>query len=127
MKRFVFPREVLLVEVERRCAEAACGARARVGLTKPEARAYSGFECEACGVWNEDALAERDIPEWWEELKVASLEGLRPPRAGEEGVREDEEGPVARLSDAWRAGGSAPRSRRSGGGEEKSADGEDSF
>jgi hypothetical protein len=77
-KRIVFPREVLLVEVERRCGETLCGARVRLSLTKGEARAYTGFECERCGRWFADALTERDIPEWWEELNVASLVGLKP-------------------------------------------------
>ncbi|HKG12156.1 MAG TPA: hypothetical protein VKB12_02415 [Pyrinomonadaceae bacterium] len=80
MKKFVFPREVLLVEVERRCGEPVCGARARLSLTKAQARAYTGFECERCGRWYADALSERDIPEWWEELNVASLRGLKPAR-----------------------------------------------
>lgn len=98
--RLVFPREVLLVEVERRCAAAACGARARLALTKEEARVYTGFECERCGVWNEDVLGERDIPEWWEELKITSLDGVRP--AASATVRgEETTGPVERLSDAW--------------------------
>src|SRR3954447_22239868 len=78
MKRIVFPREVLLVEVERRCGETPCGARVKLSLTKADARAYTGFECERCGRWFADALTERDIPEWWEELNVASLRGLRP-------------------------------------------------
>ncbi|HVF43599.1 MAG TPA: hypothetical protein VM936_11340 [Pyrinomonadaceae bacterium] len=78
MKRLVFPREVLLVEVERRCGEPVCGARVKLSLTKAQARAYTGFECERCGRWYADALAERDIPEWWEELNVASLRGLKP-------------------------------------------------
>lgn len=89
MKRFVFPREVLLVEVERRCGEPVCGARVKLSLTKEQARAYTGFECERCGRWYADALAERDIPEWWEELNVASLRGLKPapesPKPGSEG------------------------------------------
>ena len=80
MKRLVFPREVLLVEVERRCGEPVCGARVKLSLTKAQARAYTGFECERCGRWYADALAERDIPEWWEELNVASLRGLKPSR-----------------------------------------------
>src|ERR1044071_1240774 len=81
MKRFVFPREVLLVEVERRCGELLCGGRVKLSLTKEDARAYTGFECERCGRWYADALTERDIPEWWEELNVASLRGLKPARA----------------------------------------------
>jgi hypothetical protein len=97
--KIVFPRELLLVEVERRCGEAACGARVRVPLTKEEARAYTGFECERCGVWNDDALSERDIPEWWEELKITSLDGVRPSREVASG--EETAGPVERLSEAW--------------------------
>jgi hypothetical protein len=77
-KRIVFPREVLVVEVERRCGESLCGARARVSLTKAQARAYTGFECVRCGRWYADALSEHDIPEWWEELNVTSLRGLKP-------------------------------------------------
>ena len=80
MKRIVFPREVLLVEVERRCGETLCGARVKLSMTKADARAYTGFECERCGRWFADALTERDIPEWWEELNVASLRGLKPSR-----------------------------------------------
>jgi hypothetical protein len=97
----MFPREVLLVEVERWCGDHACNARTRLSLTKEEARAYTGFECERCERWNDDALAERDIPEWWEELKVASLEGLRPARGS--GGGDDEPGEVIeRMSDAWK-------------------------
>src|SRR4051812_15590774 len=80
MKRIVFPREVLLVEVERRCGENVCGARVKLSMTKADARAYTGFECGRCGRWFADALTERDIPEWWEELNVASLRGLKPSR-----------------------------------------------
>ena len=104
MKRVVFPREVLLVEVERWCGDPMCNARTRVALTKAEARVYEGFKCSRCERWNEDALAERDIPEWWEELKVTSLEGVRPPDIGGEGAWADEEdGVVGRMSDAWKS------------------------
>jgi hypothetical protein len=114
MKRIMFPREVLLVEVERRCAGEACGARARVALTKEEARSYAGFECGRCGRWNRDALGERDIPEWWEELKITALDGLRPVGAAGGGP-EDEETPDAvwRLSEAW------GRLRAAGDGEDE--------
>lgn len=64
---FEFPRELLLVEVWRRCR--GCDGPARLGLTKAEARAYQGFECEHCESWNDDGLTEQDIPEWWEELR----------------------------------------------------------
>jgi hypothetical protein len=99
-KRIVTPREVLLVEVERWCGDHACNARTRLSLTKAEARRYTGFECGRCERWNDDGLAERDIPDWWEELKVASLEGLRPPpgAAAEDGPGEV----IGRMSDAWK-------------------------
>lgn len=79
MKRsIIIPREVLLVEIERRCAvDAECVARNRIGLTKQEAGAYCGFTCERCERWNDDALIERDVPEWWEELVVTGLAALR--------------------------------------------------
>ncbi|MET0625147.1 MAG: hypothetical protein ABW250_19570 [Pyrinomonadaceae bacterium] len=105
--RITFPREVLLVEVERWCGDHACNARTRLSLTKAEARAYTGFECERCERRNDDALAERDIPEWWEELKVASLEGLRPPRAAGASAVEEPGEVVERMSDAWKELGEA--------------------
>jgi hypothetical protein len=75
--KIVIPRGVLLIEIERRCRDAACNARNRVGLTKEEARAYCGFECERCGREWDDALVERDAPEWWEELTITGLDALR--------------------------------------------------
>ena len=99
-RRIIFPREVLLVEVERRCSGPQCGARARIGLTKEEARSYTGFECERCERWNADALAERDVPEWWEELKITSLDGVRPSPGAD---APDEPGEVVgRMSEAWK-------------------------
>ena len=97
-KRIVTPRELLLVEVERWCGDHACNARTRLSLTKEEARQYTGFECSRCERWNEDTLTERDIPEWWEELKVGSLEGLRPPPGA--GAADDPGEVVTRMSDA---------------------------
>ena len=120
--RIVFPREVLLVEVERRCGDPACNARTRVALTKAEARAYTGFECPRCERWNADALAERDVPEWWEELKITSLEGLRPPQSVEEAGGESDDA-VARMSDAWKSLGGTDESavpESEGGAEDKS-------
>ena len=66
------PREVLLVEIERRCLDPQCGERVRLGLTKVEARAYRGFSCERCQRWHDDRLTRNDIPDWWEEM-----EGMR--------------------------------------------------
>lgn len=116
-KRIVTPREVLLVEVERWCGDHACNARTRLSLTKAEARAYTGFECSRCERRNEDSLTERDIPEWWEEMKVASLEGLRPPP----GVRTgDETGEVvARMSHAGKEAGESEESADEEGEEEE--------
>lgn len=98
---FESKRELLLVEIERRCADPACNAPARVGLTKAEARVYSGFECERCERWNEDALTDRDVPEWWEELRVTGLEGVRALDAGD--ADEESAEAVRRLSDGWRS------------------------
>ena len=111
--KVVFPREVLLVEVERWCGDPACGARARLSLTKAEARAYAGFECPRCELWNDDALSERDIPDWWEELKVASLEVPRP--AATPGGGEGPGGALGRVSDAWK--GPCETGGPEGGGE----------
>lgn len=74
IKRITFPREVLLVEVERWCGDHACNALTRLALTKREARDYTGFECSRCERWNEGALAERDIPDWWQELNEVEAE-----------------------------------------------------
>jgi hypothetical protein len=109
MKRsIVIPREVLLVEIERRCAvDKECSARTRVGLTKEEARAYCGFTCEHCERWNEDMLIERDVPEWWEELVITGLSALR--KASAPGASDPGE-VVKRLSDNYQAevGGGSP-------------------
>ena len=99
--RLIFPREVLLVEVERRCRDAHCNARTRIGLTKAEARAYCSFKCARCEQTWDDSLSERDIPEWWEALVLTGLDGLRPlPCAAAEAVSGEV---VERMSDAWRA------------------------
>jgi hypothetical protein len=75
--RIQFPRHLLLVEIERRCSDSYCNARVMLGLTKEEAREYHGFKCERCELWSEDALTERDIPEWWEQLAITSLAGRK--------------------------------------------------
>ncbi|HWT03546.1 MAG TPA: hypothetical protein VN256_25065 [Pyrinomonadaceae bacterium] len=108
--RIVIPREVLLVEIERRCRDAACNARNRVGLTKEEARAYCGFECERCGREWDDVLAERDAPDWWEELAVTGLHALR--GKAERGGQAEASEVVERLSEDYRrARGSAEGTR----------------
>jgi hypothetical protein len=111
--KIVIPREVLLIEIERRCRDAACAARNRVGLTKEEARAYCGFECERCGREWADVLAERDAPDWWEELTVTGLHALRGKPEGER--REETSEVLERMSEDYR------RARRAEGtGEESS-------
>lgn len=64
--KFYFPREVLLVEIERRCGFADCEARNLVGLTKAEAIEYRGFECVTCERWNDDTVGPEALPESWE-------------------------------------------------------------
>lgn len=118
-----FPREVLLVEIERHCADAGCNARTRVGLTKEEARLYDGFECEACERWHDDGLTERDIPDWWEELTVTGLATLRGTPPGDAPQAAEGGGVVARLSDAWqrkarREGRVASQDKPGDGGDE---------
>ncbi len=97
------PRELLLVEVERYCRDPDCYGLTRIGLTKTDAREYGNFTCARCEQTWDDSLRERDIPEWWEELKITSLEGVRALEAGES-AGEDPGEVVARMSDAWRAG-----------------------
>ena len=98
--RIIIPREVLLIEIERRCRDAACNARARVGLTKEDARAYCGFECERCEQFWDDALTERDAPDWWEELTVTGLHALR---GQSQGGGQGEAGEVVeRMSEDYR-------------------------
>ena len=97
--KIIIPREVLLVEIERRCAHADCNAKTRIGLTKEEARAYSGFECERCKQWNNDALTERDVPDWWEELVITGLHAIRNARAQ---TPEEPNEMVTRMSENYR-------------------------
>lgn len=113
--RIIIPREVLLLEIERRCPDAACHARTRIGLTKDEARAYCGFECERCEQFWDDLLTERDVPEWWEELTITDLYAVRQNKPA--GV-EDTSEVVKRMSEDFR--------RRRGGGGAGSGQ-EDSF
>ena len=62
---FHFPRETLLVEIERRCQFSDCGARNHIGLTKSDVIEYRGFDCTQCERWNDDEVAQREIPESW--------------------------------------------------------------
>lgn len=59
------PREILLVEIDRRCFFPDCNARTFVGLTKQEACDYRGFECPVCKRWNDDNLSDKDVPDEW--------------------------------------------------------------
>jgi hypothetical protein len=61
-------REVLLIEIERRCAFQECNARNFIGLTKQEALAYNGYECSECERWNSDSLKQTDVPDWWDNI-----------------------------------------------------------
>jgi len=103
-QQIVFQRAVLLVEIERRCADDRCHAKNRIGLTKAEARAYQGFNCVRCERWQADALNERDIPDWWEELTLTGLAALRPRSLSDQGSAPTDEMSevVTRLSTAWR-------------------------
>jgi len=65
-------REVLLFEIARRCNFADCNQRVSLGLTKAEAFKYRGFKCGFCERWNDDALTERDVPDWWDEIQLLS-------------------------------------------------------
>lgn len=115
--RIIIPREVLLVEIERRCLDEGCNWRTRVGLTKEEASSYCSFQCERCGRKWDDSLTERDVPEWWEELTITDMQGLRENKSSEM----DEAGEVVtRMSENYRrALGEEGRGR--------SEKGEDSF
>ncbi len=98
-RRLIIPRDVLLIEIERRCRQPECNAKTRIGLTKGEARAYTGFECEVCKGWNEDVLTERDVPEWWEELAVTDLYALQ---AHDDQEPYEPSEPVKRMSENFK-------------------------
>lgn len=99
-KGIIIPREVLLIEIERRCRAPLCNQRVRVGLTKEEARLYCGFDCERCERHWDDLLSERDVPDWWEELAVTGLASLRDKQSANE--HDETVEPITRLSDAYR-------------------------
>jgi len=60
-----FPREVLLVEIERYCSFPDCATRNLIGLTKSEAIAYRGFDCIKCQSRNDDRIDPLELPESW--------------------------------------------------------------
>ena len=91
-------RRVLLVEIERRCSDPQCGARAQIGLTKEDARLYCGFECEQCKQWTSDGLSERDVPDWWEELTITDMHTMRAHRTN---TREEPGETISRMSDDY--------------------------
>ena len=69
MTSLCFPRETLLIEIERYCSSSECAAKNRIGLTKPEAIEYRGFECFRCQYWNDDRLRAAEVPDSWSEVK----------------------------------------------------------
>lgn len=71
-RTIVIPRDILLVEIDRRCSFPDCDKRVLIGLTKNEAEDYAGFECEYCKRWNADTLTEKDVPDWWSEIQSLS-------------------------------------------------------
>jgi hypothetical protein len=111
-KNIIIPRELLLVEIERRCPDAVCKARTRIGLTKEEARTYRAFECERCGSSWDDLLTERDVPEWWEELTIT---GLYTVREGRSALPDEPSEVVTRMSESFRH---TPKSERDETGED---------
>jgi hypothetical protein len=68
--QFGFPREVLVIEIDRRCANDECRARNLVSLTKAEAIRYRGFNCSACERWHDDRLNQSEMPPSWNEKSV---------------------------------------------------------
>ena len=68
MKAVKIDRQLLLMEIERRCSE--CNQRVFVGLTKEEAMDYNGFECTTCDHWHFDSLTKSDVPDWWDEISI---------------------------------------------------------
>ena len=63
--RLHFPREVLLIEIERRCSFVDCHGHHQIGLTKAEAIEYRGFHCVHCERWNDDRLKQSELPDSW--------------------------------------------------------------
>ena len=68
--KFYFPREVLVIEIDRRCATEECRARNLISLTKAESIEYRGFNCAECECWNADRLRRSEIPGSWNEESI---------------------------------------------------------
>ena len=64
-RKFQFPREVLLIEIERRCSLMDCAGRNLIGLTKAETIEYRGFHCSECERWNDDEVSQSELPDSW--------------------------------------------------------------
>lgn len=67
---FYFPRDVLVIELDRRCAADDCRTRNQISLTKVEAIEYRGFNCSECERWNDDRLNQSEMPESWNEGSI---------------------------------------------------------
>jgi hypothetical protein len=74
--RLEFPRETLLVEIERYCAFPDCRWRNLIGLTKSEAIEYRGFDCAKCERWNDDTADPFELPESWRDELLLSRDTL---------------------------------------------------
>ena len=68
--RLHFPREVLVIEIERRCAGAECRAKNQISLTKADAIRYRGFLCSECESWNDDRLNQAEMPDSWNKESI---------------------------------------------------------
>ena len=68
--QFYFPRDVLVVEITRRCVDDECRARNEISLTKVEAIEYRGFNCSECEIWNDDRLTQSEMPDSWNEGSI---------------------------------------------------------
>jgi hypothetical protein len=67
---FYFPREVLVIEIDRRCAADECRARNQISLTRTGAIEYRGFNCSECERWNDDRLNQLEMPESWHDESI---------------------------------------------------------
>ena len=65
-----FPRDVLVIEIGRRCAGDECHARNLISLTKAEAIGYRGFNCSECETWNDDRVTQSEMPDSWNEESI---------------------------------------------------------